>query len=162
MKKILLTCAVAMSLSLVSSAQTFRFGIGPAISLPIGDLADFNGIGIGAEVTGIVELSESFEAFGQAGYQSFLGKKIDYFGGTLKTESLNHVPVIVGARYKTGGFLVGGGIGFASWGKNASGFAFSPQIGYSTEKIDVIGQFHSTLKDGSSLSYVGIKAYYKF
>ncbi|MBI3139894.1 MAG: hypothetical protein HYZ15_15050 [Sphingobacteriales bacterium] len=162
MKKIILTLAVVLTLSLVTSAQTFRFGIGPAISLPVGDLSEISSVGIGAEITGIAEFSESFEAFAQAGYQSFAGKKIDVFGSPVKLDALNHIPIIVGARYKTGGFLLGGGIGFASWGENSSGFAYSPQIGYSTGNIDIIAQYHGTAMNGGTLSYVGVKAYYKF
>lgn len=162
MKKVVLTLAAALSLSLVTSAQTFRFGIGPAISVPMGDLGDVSSVGIGAEVTGIVEFSESFEAFAQAGYQNFAGKKIDVFGTSVKLDALNHIPVLVGARYKTGGFLLGAGVGFASWGENSSGFAYSPQIGYSLGNIDIIGQYHGTAMDGGTLSYVGVKAYFKF
>lgn len=159
MKKFLAILVVSSCLITTSFGQTFKFGAGPALSLPIGNLADINGLGIGVEVTGILEFSENFEAFGQAGYSSFMGKTIV---AGIKSEAISHIPVLFGARYKTNGLLIGAGLGYGSWGKNSSGFNFSPQVGYSMNNIDIIGHYSSTSVGGGSLAFMGIKAYYKF
>jgi len=145
-----------------TNSQTFRLAAGPVLSVPVGNFKNINTFGIGAELSGILEFSDNLEAFGQVGYQSFLAKSINVFGTTIKGESTSHVPFIFGARYKTNGVLIGAGLGYATYGKGSSGFTFSPQLGYSLEKIDIIGHFTSSSLGGASLSYFGIKSFYKF
>lgn len=162
MKKVLLLALTITVGVLTSNAQKFRLGAGPVVSVPLGDFGDINGIGIGAELTGILEFSESFEAFGQVGYQRFAGKTFNILGMSIKGDATNHIPVLFGGRYKTNGFLIGAGLGYGSYGENSSGFTFSPQIGYSLEKIDIIGNYTSSSLGGGSLSYFGIKTHFKF
>jgi hypothetical protein len=162
MKKTVFIVLLLCSLSLSSTGQTFRFAAGPVVSVPVGNLGHINGIGIGAELTGILEFSESFEAFGQVGYQRFAGKTFNVLGISVKGDATSHVPVLLGGRYKTNGILVGAGMGYGSYGEGSSGFTFSPQLGYSLEKLDIIGNYTSSSVGGLSLSYFGVKAHYKF
>jgi hypothetical protein len=162
MKKVIFLAATLFLGFMGTQAQSFKIGAGPVLSIPVGNLKDANGIGIGAELTGILEFSESFQAFGQVGYQSFMAKTVNVFGTTIKGEPTSHIPFIFGARYHSNGLLVGAGLGYGTHGKGASGFTFSPQLGYSMEKIDLVGHFTSSSIGGASLSYIGVKTYYKF
>lgn len=162
MKKTAFIVLLLSSISLSSLGQTFRLAAGPVLSVPTGNLQKINSLGIGAELTGILEFSESFQAFGQVGYQNFLPKTMTVFGTSVKGESTSHVPFIFGGRYVTNGFLIGAGLGYATYGKGSSGFTFSPQVGYSLEKIDIISNYTSSSVGGLSLGYFGVKAHYKF
>lgn len=162
MKKVLFIVLSLVGLSLTGNAQKFRLGAGPVVSVPVGNFGDINGIGIGAELTGILEFSESFEAFTQVGYQRFAGKTFNILGTSIKGDATSHVPILFGGRYKTNGFLIGAGMGYGSYGEGSSGFTFSPQLGYSLEKLDIIGNYTSSSVGGLSLSYFGLKAHFKF
>ena len=161
MKKLLLTFVVLIGVSAVLNAQQFKIGAGPALSVPVGNLSKSNSIGIGAEVTGVYEFSESIQGFGQIGYQRFLPKSMNVYGTSIKTDGISHLPFIIGARYNANGILVGAGLGYSIFEKS-SGFTFSPQVGYSLEKFDVIGHFTSASIAGASISYFGVKAHYFF
>jgi len=162
MKKALVFLLVLTAWCSGTQSQTFKFGIGPALSLPIGTFYDINSVGIGAEVTGILQFSEKFEAWGQAGYHYFTKKDIEYGGVTFEGESTGHVPFIFGGRYRSSNFVIGAGFGYSTFGEGASGFTFSPQLGYSSDKVDVLGHYTSTSIDGSNLAYIGLKTHFKF
>lgn len=162
MKKTVFIVLSVFGFAFTSNSQTFRLGAGPVLSVPTGNLQKINSIGIGAELTGILEFSESFQAFGQVGYQNFLPKTMSYLGTSVKGESTSHVPFLFGGRYVSNGFLIGAGLGYGTYGKGSSGFTFSPQIGYSLDRIDIIGNYTSSSVGGASLAYFGVKAHYKF
>lgn len=147
--------------SSVHAQKKFQFSAGPAISLPVGDLNLISSLGIGIEVSGAYKLSKSVEAFGQFGYHNFFGKDIDFGGITIKSGSSSHLPLLVGARYRSGKLIIGGGVGYGWW-EDTGAFTYSPQVGIDLGKIDLLAHYTSSTREGSSLSYLGLKAFYKF
>lgn len=145
----------------VHAQKKFQFSAGPALSLPVGDLNTISSLGVGIEVSGAYKLSNSVEAFGQFGYHNFFGKDVDFGGIIIKTGSSSHLPLLVGARYRGGKLIIGGGIGYGWW-EDTGAFTFSPQVGIDLGKIDLLAHYTSSTRDGSSLSYLGLKAFYKF
>ena len=163
MKKVLMTLCVA-SLAFCAKAQDKKFGlgVGPVVSIPTGNLATGWNVGFGGELQATYALSSSIDGFAQAGYQSFSGKTIAGYS----VSSVSLIPVLVGARYKVGsGVNAGLGIGYGSFsgsGSSSGGFAFSPQVGYSISKIDIIANYTSVSVTGGSDAFFGLKVYYKF
>jgi hypothetical protein len=72
----------------------------------------------------------------------------------------------VGANYKAGDFKPGIGMGYgrfqASGGNGIGGFAFSPQLGYSLEKVDLVAHYTSISLEGATFNIVGLKVLYNF
>ena len=132
MKHILLLTLTLLLVFINTNAQDFKFGAGPVFSLPVGESRYLNSIGFGAEITGILEFSESIQAFGQLGFQNFLEK--NFLGTGLSGKQSSHIPLIIGARYYSSSLLLGAGIGYGigpwypSIGLGSSGFILSPQI----------------------------------
>lgn len=154
-------------------SKKFSLGVGPVVSIPSGDLGTSNGVGIGGELQATYGLSSSIDGFAQAGYQSFAGKTVTVnvlgFTASTKSPSVSLIPVLVGARYKFSekdGFNAGLGIGYgsfsASGASSTGGFAYSPQVGYSISKFDIIANYTSVSVTGGSETFFGLKVYYKF
>ncbi len=164
MKKVLLALFLFSSVSLFAQydddEKPFHFGIGTAVSLPLGDLKSGTNYGVGLELQPSYALSENLEGFLQAGAHVFKSKSA--YGN--EDNSL-HIPVLLGARFKAGGFFAGAGVGYGLWsggGESLKGFMYSPQIGYDGGKIEVGANYSSTSVTGGSLSYFGIKLFRKF
>ena len=173
MKKIFaFTIFMFISLVAANAQKSVKFGLGPAVSLPLGGLGEGTSVGLGAELSVAYPISETFELFGQTGFQQFLGKSVtqnfdridgNSFSITEKGPSYSHVPFILGGRLVSGNFLVGAGIGYSSYASSVSGFTFSPQFGIRASKIDVILNYTSTsVGGGEAFSYLGIKTAYNF
>ena len=165
MKTLLLGLFLFSSFSLFAQdedgdGKSFHFGLGTALSLPLGDLKEATTFGVGFELQPAYMVTDNIEAFIQAGVAVFKGKEF-----ASDANSLLHIPLLAGARFKSGGFLAGGGVGyglFTSDGVSNNGFMFSPQIGYAAGKIEILGQFSSASVTGGTLSYAGIKIFRKF
>jgi len=102
MKKITITlAALAMAGSLM--AQDSRASLGLEVAMPIGDWADFYGIGLGGTLGFEMPLGDNLGLMAQAGYISFTGKTIESSGGgvtvSVKTDSQGNIPLQVGAKY---------------------------------------------------------------
>lgn len=140
--------------------KAFHFGIGTALSLPLGDLKTSASYGIGFEIEPTYSINENIEAFLQAGVHVFKDK--NSYGDA---DNLLHIPALAGARFKTGGFFAGAGVGYGKWavaGYSSSGVLYSPQIGYDAGKIEIGANYTSTSIKGSTFSYFGIKLFKKF
>ena len=165
MKSFLLALFVLSSVSLFAQSdedeKPFHFGIGTALSLPLGDLKTGTSFGIGLELQPSYAFTENLEGFMQAGVHVFKAKS-DYGGDDA---NLLHIPLLVGARYKAGHFFVGAGVGYGLWsssGESNNGFMYSPQAGYDAGKYEIGANYSSTSVTGGSLSYFGIKLFRKF
>ena len=163
-KTILLALLLLGSVSLFAQydddEKPFHFGIGTAISLPVGDLKEGTSYGIGVEIQPSYAFTENIEAFLQAGVHVFKNKS-----GFGDADNLLNLPAQVGARYKMSGFFAGAGVGYGRWsstGESLSGFMYSPQIGYDGGKIEVGAHYTSTKLSGGNFSYFGIKLFRKF
>jgi hypothetical protein len=158
----LLICASFSSFAQSDDDKTFKFGIGPSLSLPLGDLKDATSVGVGFELTGVYSLSDNIAAFAQLGIDVF--KSADSFDGE-SSDNLLHIPLMVGARFTTNGFFAGAGIGYGLWtggGGSSNGLLYSPQIGYDFGKIQILADYTGTSVTGGSLSYFGLKAFRTF
>jgi hypothetical protein len=165
MKKIFVFTICLFVCSVAANAQkSVKFGLGPAVSLPLGGLGDIASVGLGAELSLIYPASETFEAFAQTGFQQFLGKTMDFgYGLSVKSDGFTFIPFLVGGRLVSGKFLGGAALGYGNYGSDMSGFTFSPQIGIRASKIDVLLNYTSTsYGGGGSLSFLGIKTAYNF
>lgn|SRR5574343_351737 len=150
-------------ISLFSFSQSIKFGVGPTISFPTGNFGDGSGIGIGAEFNAVYSFSDNLEAFGLAGIHHFFPKKLATVQGigTLKSDAINHLPFLVGARYRSEKVFGGVGFGYGIY-KDVSGFTFSPHVGYQLENIDLQLHYTSTSVSGGTLGYFGVKGVYYF
>jgi uncharacterized membrane-anchored protein YitT (DUF2179 family) len=140
--------------------QVFKLGIGGSLQVPLGDLKQSTTYGVGFEATGVYNLSESVAAFAQSGINVFKGK--DYYG---QSNSILHVPILVGARYKFNGFFAGAGIGYSIYtsdGTSLNGFTYSPQFGYDMGHQQFLVNYTSTSVTGGTFSYVGLKFFRTF
>ena len=164
-KSLLLALLVFVSISIFAQSyddeKTFKFGLGSALSLPLSDLKESTSYGVGFELQGVYSISENIAAFMQAGVHVFKGSDISYGDAS----NLLHVPIMVGARFKAGGFFAGAGVGYGLWaadGESSNGFLYSPQAGYDFGKIQVLANYTATSVSGGSLAYFGLKVFRTF
>ena len=157
--------ALLLSVSIPVFAQSdedekaFHFGIGTALSLPLGDLKQSSSYGVGVEIQPTYAFAQNVEAFLQVGVHVFKDKS------SYGDASLLHIPAQIGARFKAGGFFAGGGVGYGRWtdgDETLSGLMFSPQAGYDAGKLEIAANYTSTKLTGGSFSYVGLKIFRKF
>ena len=166
-------CIIAQNRS-----KKLTFAVGPVAYLPVSDYNTYYNPGFGGEVEAAYKFSEKFEGFVQAGYASFSGKKVSgtYYGFpyTIDAPKLGYIPALAGIRYTTGNFTFGAaaGVGVYSTTDSTGGsFTYSPQIGYTIGKLQIIANMITTkvktddpifnLANVSSISAVGIKLFYK-
>jgi hypothetical protein len=155
--KLLMLCLLMTVFAVSANAQAsqFKFSVGGGISsYSAGGGRSTTGFGI--DVVGKTDVSENFEGFVQTGYNSYSAD-----GGTWGV-----IPVLVGANYKAGSLKPGLGIGYSklnfSGGEGNGGFTFSPQLGYSFDKFDVIGHYTSFSINSTTVNVIGLKALYNF
>ena len=160
MKKLFMLCFMTTVFAVAANAQAsnVKFSLG-------GNISSGNFSGGGKSITGFgldlnvkKDLNESFEGFLQTGYNSY----------SESGSSWGVIPVLVGVNYKSGNFKPGLGIGYGrlsvSGGDGIGGFAFSPQLGYSLEKVDLVAHYTSISieKSSSNINILGLKVLYKF
>jgi hypothetical protein len=158
MKKLFMLCFMTTVFAVAANAQAsnVKFSLG-------GNISSGNFSGGGKSITGFgldlsvkKDLNESFEGFLQTGYNSY----------SENGSSVGVIPVLVGANYKAGDFKPGIGMGYgrfqASGGNGIGGFAFSPQLGYSLEKVDLVAHYTSISLEGATFNIVGLKVLYNF
>jgi hypothetical protein len=170
MKKVLLVTTFLVAGFIGAYAQPaegFSFGAGVRLGLPIGDFADFNSFGVGAELQGEYGFSDMVSGVVTTGYTNFFGKDYDIPGiGTIDGESTGYIPILVGARvYPSTNFFIGAQVGYGilTGGNDSEGaFNYQPQIGYNAEKFQLALNYNGLSKDGSTLSHIGLTAIFKF
>jgi hypothetical protein len=139
----------------------FKFGIGTALSIPVSDLKESSDLGYGFEITGVYNISDNIAAFSQVGLDVFNNSN-DYYGNS---SGILHVPIMVGPRFRAGGFFAGAGVGYGLWssdGSSSNGFLYSPQIGYDLGHYQFMLNYTATSVSGGTLSYFGLKAFRTF
>jgi opacity protein-like surface antigen len=177
MKKVLLSLLMVAGLGFAASAQTEgavnKISVGPEFALPIGDFGDVYSVGFGGSVQGELNVAKSLNLTGSAGYLSFSYKKEikDFYkslGAPLKNDGI--IPLKVGAKYYFGGNFYGAGeVGAAIATGEGSGtaFAYSPTLGASfsvadKSSIDLGIRYEGWSKNGSNISFIGIRAAFAF
>ena len=127
MKKLLLVAAFAVFAFSTVQAQQMKAGVD--LMLPMGDVSDGYGFGIGANFTYFFEINEAFLVGPQINFLYYMGK--DYHG--YKPDAALFLPIAASARYVIEDFFFGAdlgyGIGLAPDG-NDGGFFYRPKAGY--------------------------------
>ena len=170
MKKLLLVATFVVAgfigVKAQSDASGFHFGAGVHLGLPVGDWSDFWSFGIGVEVQGEYMFSEKFSGVINSGYSSFLGKTVDFGGGSEKVDALGLIPILAGVRvYPSTKFFIGAraGIGILTGGgESSSSLQYRPEIGYNGRPIQIALSFNGLSKDGETNSFIGLTAIYVF
>jgi len=159
MNKLFMLCIMTTLFSVAAKAQDskVKFSIGGSISS-----VNFSGggksiTGFGLDLSVKKDLNESFEGFLQSGYNSY----------SESGSTFGIIPVLVGANYKAGNFRPGIGIGYGSLssggsGKGSGGFSYSPQLGYSMEKVDLVAHYTAISIENSTCNIIGLKVLYNF
>ncbi len=179
-------CALAGGLS----AQDNRASVGLEVALPMGDWADFVGVGFGATVGYEIPVGDNLGLMANAGFISFSAKDIEVSTGlgtvTVEGKSSSAIPIQVGGKYYFSGQQEGAYLGlltgmhlFSSDGESDSNFGIAPLLGYMvTENIDiglryqmlfakqetvvVTGTSVTTEEETVTNSYLGVRIAYMF
>ncbi|HMH21271.1 MAG TPA: hypothetical protein VK563_05825 [Puia sp.] len=174
MKKIALALfilsASATTMAQSSKEQTFTFGAGINLALPLGDFGKGYSFGLGGQVQGEYLFTENVSGIVSAGYTSFFGKSqtFDFGAGpqTIKNPSVGLIPILAGIRfYPSEQFFIGAqaGLGILSGsGSSTSAFDYYPQIGYNAESFQLVLGYNGLSKNGSTLNHIGLTGIYKF
>jgi len=160
---------VTLSVSAQNSAKSndekpFKIGVGAMIGLPVGDLGDIASLAYGVDLLGEYAVDPSFGVTLSLGYVDFALKSeyknaLDALGIKAK---MGMIPVLVGGKYYFSEMLYGSaqvGISFSTQSDGGSAFTFAPGIGYKiSNNFDLMLKYQSASKDGSSTSFLGLRA----
>ena len=176
MKKLFFSVTI-LSLSILSATaqkettdldKSFRVSVGLIGALPTGDLKTTSNFGIGGSLQGEAKVAPEFGLTVSVDYISFSGKTISGFGTSIKAPTLSLVPILAGGRYYLGGgaYLsaqLGVTIASATGETSSSAFTYAPGIGYYlSPNFDLLLKYQAASKNGSTLSFVGLRAAYNF
>lgn len=158
-KSILVIAILAISFISANAQSDFKFGLGPTIGLPVGDAGDISSLTVGVEIQGELKFSDKASGVATSGYTHFIGK--DFGGFKL---SYGAVPILVGARvYPSENFYIGAQIGYGFFTGDASsgGFAYRPQVGYSTGNVQ-LGLSYNGISNDGTISWLALSAIFSF
>jgi len=129
------------------------------IGLPTGDYADVANFAYGVDIMGEYAVAPSFDLTFSTGCVNW-AKKSGYTG------DVKLIPVLAGAKYYFSDKLYGSaqaGLSFATESGAGSVFTFAPGIGYKiADKFDLLLKYQSGSKNGSTVSFLGVRAGYSF
>ena len=158
-------CFIALQMSLnAQTAKIPQFKLGATLAVPSGFLAISNKVGYGISADAeLFDINQDLKLYAEAGVLFFPGKN----DGFDQAATATHIPVLAGVRYTSkSNFFIGLGLGFGFYnfgeGDKESGFAFSPHIGYSLDKFDLLMKYNNTTTSGLNANYIGISGAYKF
>ena len=149
------TLSALLLIAFAVSAQTQKFSIsvGTGLSSFSASNNSKSSIGFGGHLTVRTDFSETLQGFVQTGYNAYLSNGYN----------VAFIPMLVGVNLKLSGFTPGLGIGYGSstaGGSSTGGFTYSPQIGYTFDKVELVAHYTSTnLNNGSANNWnmVGLK-----
>lgn len=174
---IILALFLFVAFTTVNAQGKISLSVGPEVAIPMGNFGDLSGIGFGGSVGGELNLADNINGFVTVGYLTFGDKDVSNI-----TYSFTAIPIIVGAKYYIGkgGFYTMAETGFHLWtakvespgvvvnGVTFGGgsaettsteFTYGVGVGYEIGKFDVNAKY---IGAGSNLTYIGIRASYKF
>lgn len=179
MKKYVLSfAAVALAGSMM--AQENRASAGLELGLPMGDWADFYGIGFGVTLGYEMPVGDNLGLMAQLGYITFTGKTIESSAAgitvSVETDAQGYIPIQVGGKYyfsenQEGAYLgVLTGLHMASVktveltssgleekSELKSNFGVAPLLGFMvTENIDLGLRYQMIFAKGSEVSSTGV------
>ncbi|WP_026953597.1 hypothetical protein [Algoriphagus vanfongensis] len=177
MKKLLIIGAFLTALTHFSFAQEGNLRINPAIKVgvPIGDLSEVYGMGIGIGVKGLYSLNSDGELTFSTGYTRF-GLKNSYADG-LKG-SLGIIPLLAGYRHHleriyiepqlglsiNSTSLKGSFMGMDSFGGSVSStsLGYAATVGYLLGDIDLSLSYQGFSLSSQGLGFIGFRVGYQF
>lgn len=166
-KLVLLVVLFVVTLSVSaqnSDEKPFKIGAGAMIGLPVGDLGDIASLAYGVDLLGEYTLDPTFALTLSLGYVDFALKSdykdlLDELGVDAK---MGMIPVLVGGKYYFSEQFYGSaqlGISFSTQKDGGSAFTFAPGVGYKiSDNFDLMLKYQSASKDGSSTSFLGLRA----
>ena len=188
MKKVFLIAALAVASFAVQAqdeAKPLTFSVGADVALPIGDFGDsdakfgdYYSLGLGLSLQGTYALDESLGLTLNAGYLSYLPKKI----GGEKLPSLGVIPILAGIEYNfTPQVFASAQLGYSIYtGKflsdddlKMSGFSYAPGIGFRfTPNFSAMLKYQGTSakvkydgggeSESGNISHLGLRIAYSF
>lgn len=168
MNKILITLTLLFSFNLVmaQAPEGIKFGVGIRASLPTGDFGTLYSVGIGGDLQAEYGFNEKLSGIFTTGYNSFLGKNLDFGLGSVKLPSFGYIPVLAGVRfYATEKIFVGGQAGYGIYlaeGESEGGLNYQPQIGLNLEKFQLGLNYNVTsFEGGEKFDHLGLTAVLK-
>jgi hypothetical protein len=129
------------------------FKLGSSVLLPTGILAYGAKAGVGLNGSIIAPIATDINFVGDFGVGAFFAESSSIFS----------IPVLAGIRYENN-VILGFSIGLNTYiggGDTSVGFGFSPQLGYSFGKIDLIGKYITSSHFGFPFNYISIGTYFK-
>jgi hypothetical protein len=164
MKKVLLA-VVLLAGGFFANAQSkeakalnsFTFGAGVKLALPIGDFGDVSSFGLGVEGQAEYAFIPEVSAVGSVGYTNYFEKN--------SNPSFGVIPVLVGVRYyPSGQFFVGAkaGVAFSTSSGGGSLFNYQPQVGYNADKFQISLAYDAFSRSGFTSSAIAATGIYKF
>lgn len=164
MKKLLFVASfilVSICLNAQDDYKTFGFGVGLNTSFAVGDLSNTSSFGRGINLQTAYRFNSKSEIS--------LQLNSDYFGNTdIFSRSLLCLNGLIGGRYHIipKYLVVGGGVGYGLLidedGNSEGGLAFSPEIGVSTRKIQIMLHYTSTNTTNLKAGLIGFRTTYFF
>ncbi len=156
------TCMfVAVCLNAQEDYKKFGFGVGLNTSFALGDLKNTSSFGRGVNLQTAYRFNSRSEIS--------LQLNSDYFGTTdIFSKSILCLNGLVGGRYHIipKYLVVGGGVGYGLLidedGNSEGGLAFSPEIGISTRKIQILLHYTSTNTTNLKAGLIGFRTTYFF
>jgi len=162
MRKIILAAVAVFAMAFTANAQNDKFEVGISGGVPTGDATDFYSFSIGADVSYLWNVSDSFYAGFSTGMTNADGDDIPVANSnaTISTDDAQFVPLAAAARYNVAGkFFVGADVGYAIGINegNDGGFYYRPKIGYDiTEKINVNIMYTGIALDDADFTTIGL------
>lgn len=156
LKLFTLTSFIFLTMGAYAQTHTFSVSLGAGFSNFSANNNAKSSTGLGADLTVRTDFSEKVQGFAQTGYNAFLSNGYN----------VAYIPMLVGVNLKLSGFTPGFGIGYGSstaGGSSTGGFTYSPQIGYSFDKYEIVAHYTSTnLNTGTTNNWTiaGIKMLY--
>ena len=152
MKKLLLIIAVAM-FGFTATAQDFRAGF--HLGLPTGDAGDFYTLNLGADLSYMWNVSDTFDAGLAAGYTHFI------LDSDFEGDGAAFLPIAVAARFAASEqFSLGADLGYGigiSPSENDGGFYYRPVVGYNlSETMELTASYRGVSVDSMDMSAITI------
>ena len=173
MRKNYLILLASFLISATSFAQkgNSRIGVGADLSLPTGEFGSYFKTGMGVYAKGMFGVGHSGQVTLTSGFSSFknAGDPTDFSG------SLGIVPLLIGYRANFNGLFVEPQIGYSIlnvkinsvengfFSQSTGVFTWAAGAGYVFNKqIEVSARYQSGSKNGSNISFFGLRLGYNF
>ena len=160
---VLAVSANAQTKATSTDTKTFKIGAGAMIGLPTGDSSDFFSLTYGVDLMGEYAIAPTYALTLSAGYADWALKS--KYKDVLDAEA-GMIPVLAGVKYYFSDKIYGSaqlGLTFYTESGSGNAFTFAPGVGYKiTDKFDLLLKYQSASKDGSTVSFLGVRAGYSF